>query len=45
MGMLPCFGPMKRSDFGTDFRLEKKRIWTSVLMEIVATIVKLMLGF
>ena len=23
VGMLPCFGPKKRLDFGTDFRLEK----------------------
>ena len=23
VGMLPCFGPMKRLDFGTDFRLGK----------------------
>ena len=29
--MLPCFDPMKRLDFGTDFQLEKEGIWTSVL--------------
>ena len=29
--MLPCFGPMKCLDFGTNFRLEKDEIWTSVL--------------
>ena len=30
--MLPCFGPMKRPDFWTDFRLEKKKgIWTSII--------------
>ena len=28
--MLPCFGLMKRPDFGTDFRLEKEGILTSV---------------
>ena len=31
MEMLPCFDPMKCPDFGTDFRLEKEGIWTSVL--------------
>ena len=45
VGMLPCFDPMKRSDFGTDFRFEKEGILTNVLMEIVAEIVKLMLCF
>ena len=29
--MLPCFGPIKRLDFGTDFQSEKEGIWTSVL--------------
>ena len=29
--MLPCFDLMKCLDFGTDFRLEKEGIWTSVL--------------
>ena len=28
--MLPCFGPIKRPDFGTYFRLEMEGIWTSV---------------
>ena len=28
--MLPCFDPMKGPYFGTNFRLEKERIWTSV---------------
>ena len=31
MGMLSFFDLMKRLDFGTDFRLEKEEIWTSVL--------------
>ena len=30
--MLPCFGPMKRPDFGTDFWLEIEGIWTGVLL-------------
>ena len=28
---LPCFCPMKRPDFVTDFWLEKEGVWTSVL--------------
>ena len=28
--MLPYFGPTQRLDFGTNFRLEKEEIWTSV---------------
>ena len=28
--MLPCFSPTKCPDFGSDFRLEKVGIWTSV---------------
>ena len=30
MGMLPCFNPMKCSDFWTDFLLKKEGILTSV---------------
>ena len=45
VGMLPCFGPMKRLDFGTEFRLGKGGIWTSVLHINYSYICKLDVGF
>ena len=33
MGIMPCFDPLGCPVFGADFRLEKWRIWTSILHE------------